>query len=140
MSVVTMQYRGGTLRGDEEHLRRIVAEMEAERERRARWPENGSEAMTVLGEMFPSMRGVPGVKPWNAMALVDWLNSGAPTSGSWHAAMFLLHVWNIDTDWRKEGLKARAGYGRFNLGRAMASWDDAHRRACLAWVEAPFFP
>jgi hypothetical protein len=25
-----------------------------------------------------------------------------------------------------------------NLSEAIASWDDAHRKALLSWVEAPF--
>lgn len=136
----TMKYRGGTLTGDEAHVRRAVAEMEKERELRARWPEDGYEAMVALAKRFPSMRGVPGTDPFEVGALVRWLNGPAPTSGSRHAAMFLLHVWNAETDWREFGLKVKAGYGRFNLGRAVASWDYEHRAACLEWLEAPFFP
>ena len=104
------------------------------------WSANGTDAMTALGNLFPSMRNVPGISPWNVTALIDWLNSGAATGGSRQAAMFLLHVWNGDTDWRKEGLKVKPGFGRFNLSRAMAVWDDDHRKAFLAWAEEPFFP
>ncbi len=62
--------------------------------RRARWNDSLTVAMSELANLFPTMRGVPGTNPWNVEALIAWMNTGAPTTGSWHAAMFLLGVWN----------------------------------------------
>lgn len=152
-NVISIPFRGGTLtapahdhaRGPEncptcEALASFERARAAEELRAARWPSDGHKAMAALARLFPSMANVDAVDPWDAAALVCWLNSGAPTSGSRHAAMFLLNVWNTDTDWRTQGLKVKAGFGRFNLGRAMASWDHEHRAACLRWIEAPFWP
>jgi hypothetical protein len=139
--LISRDWNGGTVASSNPEL---IAEFIEGAERaaslRARWPANGSEAMTALARLFPSMRDVEACDPFSPMALVAWLNSGASGSGSRHAAMFLLNVWNMDTDWRAEGLKVRAGQGRFNFARAVASWDPEHQAACAAWLEAPFHP
>jgi hypothetical protein len=115
--------------------------------RRARWPQALRLAMTELAKLFPTMIGVPGTDPWNVEQLIGWLNSGAPTSGSRCAAMFLLGVWNPTTDWSKEGVKVRRrkgsgppSAGRFDLFRAMSCWDEEHIAAFTEWLENPFWP
>jgi hypothetical protein len=109
--------------------------------RRARWPQDLRQAMTELAKLFPTMRNVPGIDPWNVEQLIAWLNSGAPTSGSWNAAMFLLGVWNPSTKWNKEGVKMRKGAsGKFDLFRAMSCWDEEHIAAFLEWANNPFWP
>jgi len=132
---------GGTLEGPSiEAVQRVAAAIERGHELRARWPADGRAAMVTLAAGFPSLHGVPGCNPWDAGELVAWLNGGAPTSGSRHAAMFLLNVWNCGTDWRAEGLRVKAGLGRFNFAEAIATWDEEHRAACAAWLAAPFHP
>lgn len=106
----------------------------------ARWPKGSDDAMTVLAHLFPTLRDVKACDPFSATALVHWLNTASEGEGSRHAALFLLSVWNPDADWRTAGLKVKPGFGRFNLTRAMGTWDREHRAACLAWVEAPFWP
>lgn len=69
-----------------------------EKKRRALWGEFGAESMTRLAKLFPSLREAPGVDPWNAIKLLDWLSSGAATSGNTAAGLFVLGVWN-DQDW-----------------------------------------
>ena len=97
--------------------------------------------MSELANLFPTMRGVPGTNPWNVEALIAWMNTGAPTTGSWHAAMFLLGVWNPHTKWNQEGLKMRKGAsGKFDLFAAMQGWDQQHIDAAVEWIRNPFFP
>ncbi len=115
------------------------------------WPASGREAMTALGRMFPSMTRpdgttVPGIDPWDPLALIEWLNAGGePTSGSRHVALFLLSIWNAE-DWCSFGLKVRRArnevrrIGRFDVSDALAAWDDDHRLAALAWLTNPFWP
>lgn len=79
----------------ERHLRML----DDEGKRRELWGEIGPGAMTRLAKLFPSLReGVPGVDPWDAIELLDWLCGPAPTSGSTQAALFVLGAWN-DHDW-----------------------------------------
>lgn len=111
------------------------------------WPSAGRVALSQLGELFPSLVGVPGINPWNEDELLRWLFSGAPTSGSREAALFLLGVYNGTTDWtafaKGEGLlpaKAPADALRFDLFHAMGVWDARHVEAFLAWIDAPFWP
>jgi hypothetical protein len=125
----------------EETKREIFLARERQRLRRARWPENLTEAMSVLAELFPTMRGVRGTKPWNVHELIAWMNTGAPTTGSWHAAMFLLGVWDPHTKWNQEGVKMRKGAsGKFDLFVAMQGWDQQHIDAAMEWIQSPFFP
>ena len=36
--------------------------------------------------------------------------------------------------------RRRLREARFNLFHALGTWDDAHRRAFLTWVDTPFWP
>lgn len=105
------------------------------------WNPNRIVAMSQLGNLFPTMRGVPGINPWNVDQLVGWLNTGAPTSGSRNAAMFMLGVWNPNTNWKEFGLRVRKGStGRFDMFRAVSCWDPDHLKAFHQWLANPFFP
>jgi hypothetical protein len=122
-------------------IREIHKSIERQREQRARWPENLNHAMSELAKLFPTMRGVPGTDPWDVHQLMAWMNTGAPTTGSWWAAMFLLGVWNPHTKWNQEGVKMRKGAtGKFDLFVAMHGWDQQHIDAALEWIRNPFFP
>lgn len=133
---VSIPYEGGVIEGDSAaEVRKWIADMEASKARSARWPEGSEEKMAALAELFPSMREV--ALPWDVHRLIGWLNSGAPTSGSRQAAYFLLNVWNRDTNWKTEGVR---GWKQFDVVHACGIWDEAHLRAFLAWVAAPFFP
>lgn len=97
-----------------------------------------------LAGHFPTLRGAPGVEPWDAEELLRWLcTSPAATHGGAHAAAFLLQVYNPGVDWREHaqelGLEAH-GALPFNLVEAFAAWDRTHRAGLRAWTEAPFFP
>lgn len=132
---------GGDAKARKEAIEEIRASMQREKARRERWPGTGQQNMTALAKLFPTMRGVPGTDPWDSVELVDWLNGGAPTSGSRWAAMFLLGVWNAHTDWYTCGLKRRKGLpGKFDLFFALAAWDHHHIEAMKAWIANPFWP
>jgi hypothetical protein len=132
---VVVPYRGGQITAEtKEAAEEFIAELdrgaEVYRKTKERWPGTNDLQMARLAHLFPSMRGVPGASPWNALWLIEWLSSPAPTSGSAAAARFLLGVWNGG-----DGLKKR-----FDLFEAWSSWDDAHRKAALQWLELPFWP
>jgi hypothetical protein len=132
----SLDHDGGVITGpDEESVRGFVSLIEQQRARRDRWPRDGREAMTTLAALFPSMRGVPGTDPWNVEMLIEWSNSGAPTSGSIWAARFLLSVWNPSTNWSEFGLP---GAGKFDVHEAWSCWDDVHRAAAMKWLERRF--
>jgi hypothetical protein len=121
--------------------REIHASIERQKQQRGRWPKSLTQAMSELANLFPTMRGVPGTDPWNVQQLLAWMNTGAPTTGSWHAAMFLLGVWNPHTKWNQEGVKMRKGAtGKFDLFVAMQGWDQQHIDAAREWIANPFFP
>lgn len=126
---------------EQELIDEFAASMGKEKKRRERWPSDYRLAMSELAKLFPTMRGVPGTDPWNVEKLIAWLNTGAPTSGSWHAAMFLLGVWNPHTKWNKEGVKMRKGAsGKFDLFAAYGVWDEHHIQAMQEWLAVPFWP
>lgn len=127
--------------GDTELVEQVRASIERQKRQRARWPKSLTAAMSVLAGLFPTMRGVPGTDPWDVHQLIAWMNTGAPTSGSWHAAMFLLMVWNPHTKWNQEGIRMRKGAtGKFDLGLAIHAWDQQHIDAAREWIDNPFFP
>lgn len=104
-----------------------------EERRREVWGTDSAEQMVRLARSFPSLRTADGLDPWNAVAFLAWAVGPACTSGSWHAAMFVLQVWNSTTDWaqvaREERLVAAGAPGlRHDTARSALSLglaDDA---------------
>lgn len=91
---------------------------------------NGSrDDLAALVESFPTLRRAPGVRPFDAEALDAWASGPAPSSGAFHAARLILAVYNNRAPWQ---------CGRFDVVEAMSTWDAAHRRAFLAWAQAPW--
>lgn len=150
---------------DEASVRAMVEAMADAEERSSRWPSDVREAMAKLAALFPSMKSVPGLTPWDSFALLAWLCGPAPTSGSWQTARFLLGVWNASTRWGDaaleqgllaipEGLSATekreaqrwqdAQVARlnapFDVLEAIRVWDAKHAAAFIRWADAPFFP
>lgn len=124
-----------------EARREYFASIERQKQRRSHWNNSLTVAMSELAALFPTMHGVPGTDPWNVERLIAWMNTGAPTTGSWHAAMFLLGVWNPHTKWNQEGVKMRKGAsGKFDLFVAMQGWDQQHIDAAREWIANPFYP
>lgn len=84
-------------------------------------------------KQFPSLCSAP-VVPWSAAKFYRWAKtSPAITSGSHHAAAFVLSVWDPDGPWSK-------GHLHFSVVKAFQHWDDAHRSAFRTWAERPWWP
>jgi hypothetical protein len=94
-------------------------------------PNSIDERMTALALTFPSLQDAAGILPWSAEKLEKWTCGPAPGSGAFHAARFMLSLWNEHSDWK---------CGHFNFFTAFRSWDAKHKRAFLDWAEAPWYP
>jgi hypothetical protein len=92
------------------------------------------ERMSELAERFPTLRGKPGVRPWNQTVFGEWLKGPGPGSGSTHAGLFVLAVWN------GHGPHEAWELGHFDVVKAFGAWDDEHRRAFLTWAAEPWCP
>lgn len=139
---VTETNERGTVSGEKWLVAGVRMELQQQEERRARWPKDTREAMSVLAASFPSLAGAPGLAPWDTDTFLPWLCAQErPDTVS--AGLFILGVWNAHTDWREIaqewGHELRAG-GRFNLLSALEAWDEQHRSAAVAWMDAPFWP
>jgi len=83
-----------------------------------------------LAWSFPTLRGARGVVPWDPELLDAWACGPVPSSAGFHAACFVLNVWNMHAEWSCD---------RFDAVRAMAGvFDREHREAALAWMEDPW--
>lgn len=99
--------------------------------------------MLALAYSFPTLRKTPAemFAPFDAEAFARCWAPGS--GGEKDAALFVLSVWNPETDWREIGLLARDDGptgGRFDVHRALGNWDNEHARAFLAWAAAPWWP
>jgi hypothetical protein len=103
MPAGTLTVQGDSAEAVDQAVDAFKRSQERESFRRKRWGKGGVEGMERLCALFPSLRSVPGTKPWSVDHLMEWLTTGAPTSGSRHAAMFVLGVWNPQTDWSEIG-------------------------------------
>jgi hypothetical protein len=84
------------------------------------------ERMTKIAERFPTLRRVPGVRPWNAEAFVAWIRDASLGSGTSCAARFVLTVWN--------GGNYFKGIAPFDFDKARSTWDKPHAEAFRAFV------
>lgn len=80
--------------------------------------------MQILAESFPTLCGLPGVRPWNPTQLFRERDNQLHGPGKRAAAAFLLFVWGGDA---------------FDLRSAWGAWDDDHRNAWKAWARAPWW-
>ena len=96
-------------------------------------PADVAERLSQLAETFPSLRGAPGVRPFDPGTLADW---EAPTSGADVAADFVL--WLCPTDYFDDE-ETRNDLRCFDiLDAAVMSAPD--RAALAAWIVAPWWP
>jgi len=113
--------------------------------------------LSALAETFPSLRGAPGVRPWEPMTLLAWALKER-NNNELEAAAFMLYLardLTRETDWLQEAMDAglpRPHYGdgwtgmktmrfyssltRFDVFCAIANWDAEHRAAFAAWAAA----
>jgi hypothetical protein len=141
---------GKTMRGHPNAANAFLASRAAARERNRRWPQTSDgqvdtrAAMTTLARSFPSLRGADGVDPWDLERFARWLCAGTG-GGAARAGRLVLHVWNAAADHREFGRELGIEFADdclqpFNLSEALGVWDEEHKRAFIAWVEAPFWP
>ena len=97
-------------------------------------PEKGSpmnestlERMSRIAERFPSLRGLAGVRPFDADTLAR--ASVGRSHGEQLAARYVLQVWNGGQHWEDEGTLRR-----FDLYEARSVWDAPHKAAFLESV------
>jgi hypothetical protein len=153
MTIIKKPWNGGVITGEAAVVEHVIDELELQRSKLAATKEKwgtGDERMVRLCHAFPTLRGVPGTDPWNALRFLEWLcTSGGVTTGSKHAGRFVLQVWNPSTDWGALAMQplAEEGLGLkdvelapFNVVQALAAWDSDHERAFCDWAELPFWP
>ena len=87
-----------------------------------------------LSRTFPSLARVEhpriaGLDPFDPDQLDNWAGGNDCTGQAYFAALFILQVTSAGEHWES---------GTFNAVVAMLAWDEAHRRAFLAWAAAPW--
>ncbi len=111
--------------------------------------------MSQLALTFPTLRSAAGVDPFDVDELDAWACGPAPCHGGLWSARFVLAVWSgqmgrvkpsrkiknpdwegdrrfpVDTVWKS---------GLFDVVLALATWDQQHRVAFLAWAREPWWP
>lgn len=110
------------------HLRPKEPEEHAANARAFALAGRANDAMTELGRAFGVLtRLAPaGLDPFRAADLARWLARESPQSPAVrHAARFLLCVSSHER-------------GTFDALAALATWDEADRRAFAAWARAPW--
>jgi hypothetical protein len=90
-----------------------------------------AQRIQELAQQFPLLPKLPGIDPWSPEQLL--LQLDVVCSGTRHAILFLLSVWN--PNWHQDNTGEP-----FDLHAALKVWDEAHHEAFLSWVEAPWWP
>lgn len=93
---------------------------------------NSYVKIAFVAQTLPCLRGVPGVAPWNAIALDAWATRSRPRPRpeQHYAVQFLLSVWDPQSEWRS---------GCFDVMGALRVWDRQHREAFLSWARNPWW-
>lgn len=92
--------------------------------------DNSYVKIAFVAQTLPCLRGVPGVAPWNPIALDAWATRSRPRPEQHYAVQFLLSVWDSQSEWRS---------GRFDVMSALRVWDHQHREAFLSWARNPWW-
>ncbi len=87
--------------------------------------------MTRLAESFRSLEYKPGVRPWDAATLAEWVRGGEATAAEAQAAAFVLEIANMSAVWD--------GVPSFKMHDAALAWGKDDRAAFAAWVQAPWY-
>jgi len=99
------------------------------------------DEMQELCNLFPTLRGASGTKPWDQFRFARWASGCEADSAAQHAAAFVLSVWNgsqpADGGWWNQDVY---DVGRFDTIRASKIWDHQHMDAFIAWCANPFYP
>ena len=84
-----------------------------------------SEQFEAWACRFPSLRGEPGVAPWDPALLDSWAAADGVDPAARHAVRFLL--WNWGGTWQ---------VGAFDALAALVWWDAHHREIFVYWLTA----
>lgn len=86
-------------------------------------------AMSELAEAFAWLEGKPGVRPFSAHKLHEWVSETELTDGQRDCVAFVLHVHDATWDW----------IVRFDVVAAMERWDPAERAVFVEWAQCPWW-
>jgi hypothetical protein len=92
-------------------------------------PAKVRDALTELAGAFQGLEGQPGVRPFSARRLEDWMCRGSLSPGVRHCAAFVLHVAEATSCWARQ----------FDVTTAMEHWAPAQRAVFLEWAKAPWW-
>jgi hypothetical protein len=81
--------------------------------------------LEVLASRFPSLKDARGISPWNPNQLDIWASEFGRDQNAFHAAKYLLALWNAHNGWE---------CGPFDPKAAIQVWDRVHRRTFLESV------
>ena len=86
-------------------------------------------ALSELALGFPCLRGQPGVQPFSAEELQEWMCEAALSASERDCAGFVLHVADARSSWARQ----------FDAGVAMQRWAPAPRAVFIEWAKAPWW-
>jgi hypothetical protein len=90
---------------------------------------NVREAMSELAEAYACLEGKPGVRPFSAHRLHEWVWETELEESERDCVAFVLHVHDATADWTV----------RFDSVAAMLRWDVAQRAVFLEWAQCPWW-
>ncbi len=85
--------------------------------------------VAALARTFPSLARAPHIDPYDPDAFDEWAGGNDCNGPAYFSALFILQVTSAGEHWES---------GTFNAVVAMLAWDEAHRRAFLAWAAEPW--
>jgi hypothetical protein len=98
--------------------------------------------MLGLTLSFPALADYPHVT-WDPDEFVAWARAECHASSEWHAAVFVVAVWNVhlarEMSAPKGMRKPRANGRGFDAIEALVKWDSHNREAFLAWARDPWW-
>jgi hypothetical protein len=99
------------------------------------------ERIIALARTFPTLAREAPLDAWDPFALDEWATT-RQGSAAWHAARFVLAVWDTASVHDEETGEDVYPWkcGRFEATRALAKWDLEHRAAFVAWASDPWWP
>jgi hypothetical protein len=86
-------------------------------------------ALKELASGFACLEGRPGVRPFSAPRLKDWMCETALSASERDCALFVLHVADAASSWAQQ----------FEAVAALERWDAAQRAVFLEWAKAPWW-
>ena len=101
------------------------------------------EAIERLVRSFPALLLAPDHlfdPPWDPIRFAEHYRAGSVAEKD--AALFILSIWNPNTDWWKVARLARDRTplgGFFDVHRALGNWHPSNRRPFLEWAKDPWW-